>query len=439
MLNLVAIGDSIAKGVGSSNAKTKSFAALIGDKVDGKVTNLGITGLDSTQLIEKLKTEDFQKVLEQADVIFVSIGFNDLLKPFLSIVAEAASVKGDGKELYTNLQKRFAKLSKQDPLKAGDALATAAKRIDKSKELSTACKQFPKNFQTIIKQLKEINPTAVIYADNVYNPYYGVVYEYQGLTLLNIHDMCETYISELNKAFDRNSKDYILMDMYSIFRQEGYTNVNPASIENMSGVNFDPHPNDAGYQMMADYIYTQMDTTAPHVDVILNCDEMSVPVDLAEMQLLFDESVRISPGKVLQLRSEDQTYSYILEGNEQLVETNDGKYQLTLSMQDFLGKDQDLACGQQYELVMEEGAFKDKGNNSPENLTFFGFQTEGVQEVKLEANSAAVINQPMTEKAEKAHKIIGSSIWILILVAVAIALIMRYNKNHVKNKSKVIK
>lgn len=448
MVNIVVIGDSIAKGVGSTDASAKSFAALIGKKVNGTVNNLGITGLDSGQLIEKLETEKFQTALEDADVIFVSIGSNDLLKPFLSIVAKAAGVSGDGKDLYEKLQKQFARLSKEDPLAAGNALAVAVKNVNNNSQLAQACKQFPKQFEAIIKQLKSINPDALIYVNNIYNPYYGVAYEYDGLTLLNVHKLCESYIIKLNQAFDSSSGEYTLMDMYSVFRQTGLTNVNAASLEDMSKVNFDPHPNDAGYQLMADYIYTRMDSIPPKVELVLeekaneSADAQNkVQTSLETITLRFSEQVRTVEGKKIIVRDPKKEYVYRLTGKETVEKEAEEKetaqqqegYVLKIPLDSFdetINLDSDTT----YKVYLEEGAVKDKGNNSPDNPDAGTFITQSQPKAELEANSVAVVNEGLPGKDETAGKIMISSVLLFVLIAVAITGWMLYNKKRRKIK-----
>lgn len=453
MVNIVVIGDSIAKGVGSTDASAKSFAALIGEKVNGTVNNLGITGLDSGQLMEKLKTEKFQTALEDADVIFVSIGSNDLLKPFLSIVANAAGVSGEGKDLYEKLQKQFAKLSKEDPLAAGNALAVAVKNVNNNKQLAQACKQFPEHFETIIKQIKSINPEALIYVNNIYNPYYGVAYEYDGLTLLNVHKLCESYIVKLNQAFDPSSGEYTLMDMYSVFRQTGLTNVNAASLENMSRVNFDPHPNDAGYQLMADYIYTRMDSIPPKVELVLeeSAEEPAgaqnqMRISSESITLRFSEQVRTVEGKKIIIHDPKKEYIYRLTGKETVeketvkkeaeekgtVQQQEG-YVLKIPL-DAFDETLYLDYNTTYRVSLEEGAVKDKGNNSPDNPEAGTFITQSQPEAEIEANSVTVVNEGLPGKDEMAGKIILSSVLLFVLIAVAITGWMLYNKKRRKIK-----
>lgn len=427
MVRIVVLGDSIAKGYGGTGDAEGGFASIVAQKVHGEVTNLGIVGLDSSQLLEKMQTEKFQSALEQADAVFLSIGSNDLLKPFLSIIADAADVTGAQKELYEKLQKQFGRMSKEDPLKAGNALATAVRNINRSKELKQACQKFPDNFDKIISRLKTDYPQAVIYVNNIYNPYYGVSYEYDGLTLLNVHELCEQYITQLNKAFDTNSKDYRLFDMYSIFRQQGYTHVNPASLEDMSGVNFDPHPNNAGYQLMADYIYTQIDSIAPRVEAVME-EQQEVPVNLQVLTLDISERVRTVEGKSFYLICGDgQEYVYTISRGESLEPAEDGHCTLELKVSDFLGEDRVLAYSESYELRMEEGTVKDRGNNSPDELSIVSFQTEPKETAHVEANSVQVVNQP-ADHGQQAHHILAVSVLVFAAVAVAIAGIMLYNK-----------
>lgn len=496
MVNIVVLGDSIAYGIGSTNAETKSFGALVGEKVNGKVTNLGISGLDSTQLLEKLETDEFQNALKEADVVLMSIGSNDILKPFVNIVTEAVGVKDNSdKEVYEKIQKQFMKTAKEEPLEAINSLAKAILKVYASDEIEKGCQGFPDNFDAIIDKIHTLNSDALIYANNVYNPYYGVAYEYQGLTLLNVHEICELYVNEINKAFDRTSKDYTMIDMYSIFRQQGYTNVNQASVEDFSGFSFDPHPNDKGYQLMADYIYTQMDSIAPKVEVTLLADDVmkdednvskneenvtknedndiknqengsnvnteQVPVELDGFQLIFTEKVRPIEGKMICLaKSENylsnletdkaetdkadtqfniadiEGWQYTLTGQEIVEETADGTYVVELKVNDFIKEEEVLDYDSDYELVMEEGSFKDKGNNSPDELTLVSFTTREEPKIDLEANSTAVVGSSGIPGGISVETGILAGI---ALVAVAIIGVILYNRKKKRKRERKTK
>lgn len=47
-----------------------------------RITNLGINGLTSSGLVQKMQTGSWQKPLQQADLVLLNIGGNDLLRGF---------------------------------------------------------------------------------------------------------------------------------------------------------------------------------------------------------------------------------------------------------------------------------------------------------------------------------------------------------------------
>jgi lysophospholipase L1-like esterase len=91
----VALGDSIAYGLGVEEPTKEGYVYLYHDwleeKFDKKIklTNLGVPGWTSTDLLDKLKNnEEFRKAVRKADIITLDIGGNDLLhaiNPFASL------------------------------------------------------------------------------------------------------------------------------------------------------------------------------------------------------------------------------------------------------------------------------------------------------------------------------------------------------------------
>lgn len=376
MLNLVILGDSIAKGYGSSKELEGGFGTILGEKLSADVTNLGIVGLDSDQLLEKLSEDKFIEAVEEADVICLSIGSNDLLKPFLAKFAGSLGVKGEEKELFGKIQDKMSSTASKNPLKAADMLSSAMKLLTNNEELNKACEQFPSKYEKIITRLHEINPDVIIYANNIYNPYFGVAYEYSGISIFNVQQLCEPYINKLNKTFVQ-SDEYEYIDVYSIFRQRGYTNVNAGSFDNMSEINLDPHPNDAGYKLMADYIYTRFDSIVPEV-TSAQFDISAYKENKAEIKISFSESVRLVKGKSLQLRSEDEKECFIYEIKDNFwIEADEETYTLSLNFSDFMpqkdNKTKQLEQGKTYTLYADDGAIKDKNNNHLKNEQILQF------------------------------------------------------------------
>lgn len=77
--NIVILGDSVAYGYGTkggiANYLKETFPA-------SHITNLGINGLTSSGLVQKMRTDSWQRPLEKADLVLLNIGGNDLLRGF---------------------------------------------------------------------------------------------------------------------------------------------------------------------------------------------------------------------------------------------------------------------------------------------------------------------------------------------------------------------
>ncbi|MBT2570821.1 GDSL-type esterase/lipase family protein [Planococcus sp. ISL-110] len=77
--NIVILGDSVAYGYGTkggiANHLKETFPA-------SSITNLGINGLTSSGLVQKMRTDSWLTPLETADLVLLNIGGNDLLRGF---------------------------------------------------------------------------------------------------------------------------------------------------------------------------------------------------------------------------------------------------------------------------------------------------------------------------------------------------------------------
>ena len=77
--NIVILGDSVAYGYGTKGGITNHLKETF---PASHITNLGINGLTSSGLVQKLQTGSWQKPLQQADLVLLNIGGNDLLRGF---------------------------------------------------------------------------------------------------------------------------------------------------------------------------------------------------------------------------------------------------------------------------------------------------------------------------------------------------------------------
>ena len=132
-LNYVVLGDSIGWGAGVLNSDEACFGKIVADTAGFNFKNDAVNGYRTADLIKHLGKDKIKADVAAADIISISIGGNDFLRGDMAQLIEEAN-KGD----YS----RF------------DSIAD----------------EFYKNFCTIIKTIKEINPDAVILMQTLYNP-----------------------------------------------------------------------------------------------------------------------------------------------------------------------------------------------------------------------------------------------------------------------------
>lgn len=210
-IRYVALGDSIASGYGLSVPETDSYVGLVGSYLEENYdyvfkANLGTNGLRSDQLLDILtdpeneKYKKYHATLENADIVTLSIGSNDLL--------HLVSLNRD----------------LQDYIEEGDQM------------FREACREFDDHFPKIIQEIHKISPNAEIYANNVYNPCGDI----SGFG--NIYDLTEHYVELLNKSFSE-PEEYTLVDIKEEFDESEESLLNMA----ISGKELDPHPNKEGH------------------------------------------------------------------------------------------------------------------------------------------------------------------------------------------------
>lgn len=83
-VKIVAIGDSLTRGVGDASSGGGYIGILERsinqEKHVATFENLGIPGNRSDQLLQRLEQEEIQEALEEADLILITIGANDIME-----------------------------------------------------------------------------------------------------------------------------------------------------------------------------------------------------------------------------------------------------------------------------------------------------------------------------------------------------------------------
>ena len=253
----MALGDSIAAGYGlegydpeADTLPASAYASIVGNTLGLTTGFLASNGMNSASLISILSNPDYQAYLSKAKVLTLSIGSDDVLLPFLGIVAQKLNCNPE------DIQSTLTALAQSDQAAlAADLTALNADDgtgIKNNQILTAAASGFAQNFKDIISALKTALPSAKIYVTNAYNPYEGISIPY-GAGTLNLGDIAESYITTLNQAFSSDSSEYTLIDVHKAFSdslKSGTSLVNA----NLAILNFDPHPNLDGHAKIAHMI-----------------------------------------------------------------------------------------------------------------------------------------------------------------------------------------
>jgi lysophospholipase L1-like esterase len=191
----VALGDSLAVGVGAKRGYVDRYASYItadtGVRID--LVNLGRSGQTSSQLLHALRNDPaMRKTLGTAEVITFNIGINDL---------------GDAGEAYEN---------------------GTCGGSDNQKCLRAAVEAFKENWDTIVAELLSLRSPedAVIRTAGIgYTP--------------RVDEIFEPYVDEVNRHIATTAADHDI----------------PYAQPYLEGEDMSPdgvHPNDGGYEVIAD-------------------------------------------------------------------------------------------------------------------------------------------------------------------------------------------
>ncbi len=255
-LSYVALGDSISTGYLLDEPETEGFAAHVA-KDTYNLTNLSKNGNTTDGILEQLKVEDVSLAVENADIITITCGGNDLMNALYVAIADAyndakgTNFTGDDvkKELVdgssTDMSFGFAELNillsvintftESDSFKAAHSSYTAS--------------MFGEN--GVVDQILDINPDVTIVFITQYNPY--IVFK-SDMIYSNLYKGIEAGVCELNKTITENatSGGYLVADAYTAFA-ESEVNLCNASTGNGSS-NLDFHPNKAGHEVIASVV-----------------------------------------------------------------------------------------------------------------------------------------------------------------------------------------
>ncbi|GCF92807.1 lipase/acylhydrolase [Enterococcus florum] len=225
-VHFVAVGDSLTQGVGDETDRG-GFVPLVADSLRDEYSlstvqteNYGVSGERSDQILKRLKKDtDLQRSLESSDMITLTVGGNDLLQAF---------------------QKNIT--------------ATSAKKFDGS------IKKYQKNVEKIIEKIRELNTQAPIYLVGIYNPYYlnfSDIKEMQEV-VDNWNDASEELAKDSTNVFFVPVNDLLYKGLPTSDSTDESSGDQPTVKNNVLYDEDNFHPNNLGYQLMANAVRDEM-------------------------------------------------------------------------------------------------------------------------------------------------------------------------------------
>ncbi|MGD7051198.1 SGNH/GDSL hydrolase family protein [Sutcliffiella horikoshii] len=204
---LVFFGDSLTQGVGDKSQKG-GFTSIIKQHYEAKpyidnvsVTNLGVRGNRTNHLLKRLEDPEVQEALAEADVIFMTVGGNDLMKVI--------------RENFLDLT--FSLFDKEQEL--------YAKRLD-----------------SVLGEVRKHNDSSRIYLVGLFNPFYHFFQE----------------IEEMNEVVTNwNATTISILDEYP---NTAYVPIQDIFIDPVENLLDDDqfHPNQKGYQLIGNNIINEI-------------------------------------------------------------------------------------------------------------------------------------------------------------------------------------
>ncbi|ARU62081.1 hypothetical protein CBW65_14485 [Tumebacillus avium] len=203
---IVAIGDSLTKGIGDTSGKgyvgnLKTRLEAGGQKVN--VQNLGISGLESNELVKSVQNPGVQQYFKDAELIMLSIGGNDITH----------SIGGVDKLI-------------------------GATGIDE-KVIRDTQKQYTKNVQDVLTLIRKSNADAPVIVLGLYNPFEGL-FEDGGKSDQMLLDWNDN-LRKVAQTFPQVK----VVPMFDLFQ---WNNSTMLSYDHF-------HPNNDGYAKMAERIF----------------------------------------------------------------------------------------------------------------------------------------------------------------------------------------
>ncbi len=207
--NILILGDSISSGYALQEGE-RGYYDYLGDCLNGTVTNLAVPGDTTTDLLAVIANSANQDAIASADLICISIGGNDMLKPAL---AYFQSLQKDGESLTETLMR----LSQEGMIDSHISNLTG--------ELTAPRETAQANLAQIETNLRSLNADAKIVMQSIYNPLEMESTVYNGKDYSSEYTYLMNYVNGQVRRINRTIaalETVTYADVYTAFNGTGW-------------------------------------------------------------------------------------------------------------------------------------------------------------------------------------------------------------------------
>ena len=212
-LKITAFGDSIAAGYGLES-QDDNYLSLFAKSIGASLKNNAVSGYDSSDLVSLLSGGKTDADIENADIIIISIGGNDILHNNEQIVSTIKEAFLHGNEYFTE-------------------------------DINKIYSDFETNLKEIFSYINQINPNAAIIIQTLYNPALKQGYK---VSVIDASKLIDKYIVRLNQSIVAVSSDY---ENVFVFDVADEMNKDADNFYNLK-TDFDIHPTKKGHLTLSE-------------------------------------------------------------------------------------------------------------------------------------------------------------------------------------------
>lgn len=245
----VAFGDSIAAGYGLSDydletdTSNMDYVSLLAGSAE--LMDFTASGMATNELLELVAQSEVVEAVKKADLVTISIGGNDLIRPLLQAVlpdVEVGSLMIP--TMAENVGMDIGAIAQEIGL--GDINVVLPAIMEVIGNVETITDETYSNISGIISGIKAANPEVTVLIQTVYNPYRGseLLKEYDSV-LDNVFAILN---GKITKAAEENGA--LTADVFTAFVPYGAVLLNSSSPE----LFYDPHPNYNGHVVIAETV-----------------------------------------------------------------------------------------------------------------------------------------------------------------------------------------